>query len=206
MTLSLHLRRNWRAPFNWPPPPPRFLPPAGWQPDPSWPPPPPDWCFWRLPRGRIAVAVLLLALSGLFWWNLDWTVGVYHQHQTLDRVGVTTSAQVLEVTHDPEGDDVTNPTLTVRFTTATGRVVTVEVQRADPVPAPGDTTNVTYEPAHPTNARWAGYSGEYPDPDADPATVRGVAIAAAIATLLAALMSVPLLLTRRRPAVAATQQ
>jgi hypothetical protein len=121
VTLSLHLRRNWRAPLNWPPPPRGFSPPAGWQPDPSWPAPPPDWRFWRLPRGRIAGAVLLLLLSGLFWWNLDWEVGVYHQHQTLDRVGVMAPAQALDVYHDPEGDDLYNPTLKVRFTTATGR-------------------------------------------------------------------------------------
>jgi hypothetical protein len=82
--------------------------------------------------------------------------------------------------------------------------VTVEVQRPDRVPAPGDTTNVTYEPGHPTNARWASYSGLDPDPDADPAMVRYAIIWAAAVTLLVALLSVPLLLTRGRPAVAAT--
>jgi hypothetical protein len=206
VALSLYLRRNWRAPWNWPPPPRGFSPPAGWQPDPYWPAPPPDWRFWRLPRGRIAVAVLLLVVSGLFWWNLSWRVGVYHQHRTLDRVGVTTSAQVLEVAHDPEGDDVTRPTLTVRFTTTTGRVVTVDIDAPGPVTAPEVTSDVTYEPAHPTNARAGAYSRGFPDPDADPGTVRVATIVAAIVTLLAGLLSALLLLTRRRPAMAAIQR
>jgi hypothetical protein len=205
VTLSLHLRRNWRAPLNWPPPPRGFSPPAGWQPDPSWPAPPPDWRFWRLPRGRIAGAVLLLLLSGLFSWGLVWRVGVYHRHQTLNRVGVTTAAQVLEVSLSPEGDPVDSRDLKVRFTTATGRVVTVSIQHRGAEPMPGDTTGVTYEPAHPTNARWADFPAIYPDPDADPATVRDVATLAAVVTFLAAGMSVPLLFTRR-PAVAATHQ
>jgi hypothetical protein len=144
-------------------------------------------------------------LSGLFWWGLVWRVGVYHQHQTLNRVGVTTSAQVLDVSLPPEGDPVDSRELTVRFTTATGRVVTVRIQHRGTEPMPGATTGVTYEPAHPTNARWADYPAIYPDPDADPAAVRDVATLAAVVTLLAAGMSVPLLFTRRRPAVAATQ-
>ena len=33
-------------PPDWPPVPPGWVPPAGWQPDPSWPDPPPGWNLW----------------------------------------------------------------------------------------------------------------------------------------------------------------
>ncbi|MGC5173181.1 hypothetical protein ACLQ2Q_21275 [Microbacterium sp. DT81.1] len=37
---------RFHPPPNWPPPPPGWFPPAGWQPDPTWPPAPPNWQFW----------------------------------------------------------------------------------------------------------------------------------------------------------------
>jgi hypothetical protein len=60
---------RFNPPPNWPPVPPGWTPPAGWQPDPSWPPPPPGWQLWvpegssRRKTGLIVgglVAVLLL--------------------------------------------------------------------------------------------------------------------------------------------------
>jgi hypothetical protein len=37
---------RFNSPPGWPPRPPDWVPPEGWQPDPSWPPPPADWEFW----------------------------------------------------------------------------------------------------------------------------------------------------------------
>jgi hypothetical protein len=37
---------RFNPPPGWPPVPPGWSPPAGWQPDPSWPPPPPGWQLW----------------------------------------------------------------------------------------------------------------------------------------------------------------
>ncbi len=34
---------------GWPPVPPGWVPPAGWQPPPDWPPAPPGWQFWVQP-------------------------------------------------------------------------------------------------------------------------------------------------------------
>lgn len=42
---------RFNPPPNWPPVPPGWTPPAGWQPDPSWPPPPAGWPLW-VPAGK----------------------------------------------------------------------------------------------------------------------------------------------------------
>lgn len=42
---------RFNPPPNWPPVPPGWTPPAGWQPDPSWPPPPQGWPLW-VPEGK----------------------------------------------------------------------------------------------------------------------------------------------------------
>ena len=36
----------WRAPPNWPQPPPGWYPPTWWEPPADWPPAPPNWQFW----------------------------------------------------------------------------------------------------------------------------------------------------------------
>lgn len=65
---------RFNPPPNWPPVPPGWTPPAGWQPDPSWPPPPPGWPLWvqtgstgrrtALILGSVA-AVLLIAVAAV---------------------------------------------------------------------------------------------------------------------------------------------
>jgi hypothetical protein len=37
---------RFNPPPGWPPAPPGWSPPSGWQPDPDWPPPPPGWQLW----------------------------------------------------------------------------------------------------------------------------------------------------------------
>ena len=63
---------RFNPPPNWPPTPPGWTPPAGWQPDPTWPYPPPGWQLWvpddRPPRSKgpliagIVGGVVLLAV------------------------------------------------------------------------------------------------------------------------------------------------
>jgi hypothetical protein len=65
---------RFNPPPNWPPSPPGWTPPTGWQPDPSWPPPPPGWQLW-VPEGSSGskngliigslVAVLLLVVGAV---------------------------------------------------------------------------------------------------------------------------------------------
>lgn len=65
---------RFNPPPNWPPVPPGWTPPAGWQPDPSWPPPPEGWPLWlpdhnssrrtALLLGSV-VAVLLIAAAAV---------------------------------------------------------------------------------------------------------------------------------------------
>ncbi|MBJ7466387.1 MAG: hypothetical protein JHD38_22305 [Mycolicibacterium sp.] len=65
---------RFNPPPNWPPVPPGWTPPAGWQPDPSWPPPPQGWPLWvpeRTSGGRNGLilgavgAVLLVAVAAV---------------------------------------------------------------------------------------------------------------------------------------------
>jgi hypothetical protein len=44
--IAHYPRWCFRAPPNWPQPPPGWRPSPGWQPDPSWPLPPTGWTFW----------------------------------------------------------------------------------------------------------------------------------------------------------------
>ncbi len=37
---------RFNPPPGWPPAPPGWVPPPGWEPDPDWPPAPPGWEFW----------------------------------------------------------------------------------------------------------------------------------------------------------------
>ena len=65
---------RFNPPPNWPPVPPGWTPPTGWQPDPSWPPPPAGWPLW-VPEGRsrrrtglilgAAGAVALIAIAAV---------------------------------------------------------------------------------------------------------------------------------------------
>lgn len=65
---------RFNPPPNWPPVPPGWTPPAGWQPDPSWPPPPQGWPLW-VPEGTsggrtwlilgAVGAVLLIAVAAV---------------------------------------------------------------------------------------------------------------------------------------------
>jgi len=51
---------RFNPPPNWPPAPPGWTPPPGWQPDPSWPPVPPGWQLWvedRPARGKAALII-----------------------------------------------------------------------------------------------------------------------------------------------------
>jgi hypothetical protein len=58
---------RFNPPPNWPPAPPGWTPPPGWQPDPSWPPIPPGWQLWvpDAPRRKtgLIVAAALAAVS-----------------------------------------------------------------------------------------------------------------------------------------------
>lgn len=65
---------RFNPPPTWPPAPPGWTPPPGWQPDPSWPPLPPGWPLWldeTKPAHRTALilgalgAVLLIAVGAV---------------------------------------------------------------------------------------------------------------------------------------------
>ena len=95
--ISHTVAMRFNPPPNWPPVPPDWTPPAGWQPDPSWPPPPPGWPLWvqdnRSGRrtGLIlgAVAVVLLIVIGAVV-----TVAVTrHASSTVPSAAPTTTAQ-----------------------------------------------------------------------------------------------------------------
>jgi hypothetical protein len=58
---------RFNPPPNWPPAPPGWTPPPGWQPDASWPPVPPGWQLWvsdppRRKTGLIIAAALAATL------------------------------------------------------------------------------------------------------------------------------------------------
>jgi hypothetical protein len=89
---------RFNPPPNWPPVPPGWTPPAGWQPDPSWPPPPPGWPLWvagntsrtGLILGSVG-AVLLIAVGAVI------TVAVTRDGPTAGPVvePTTTTAEAL---------------------------------------------------------------------------------------------------------------
>jgi hypothetical protein len=64
---------RFNPPPNWPPAPPGWMPPPGWQPDAAWPPLPPGWPLWvpdapRRKTGLIVgavVAVVFIAVGGV---------------------------------------------------------------------------------------------------------------------------------------------
>ena len=55
---------RFNPPPNWPPAPPGWTPPPGWQPDPSWPPLPPGWQLWVEDRSGASQGGLIIGATG----------------------------------------------------------------------------------------------------------------------------------------------
>jgi hypothetical protein len=54
---------RFNPPPNWPPAPPGWTPPPGWQPDASWPPVPPGWQLWVDDSSRRKTGLIIGALA-----------------------------------------------------------------------------------------------------------------------------------------------
>jgi hypothetical protein len=100
---------RFNPPPNWPPAPPGWTPPTGWQPDPSWPPPPPGWPLWvsdGKPGRRNGLilasvgAVLLIAVGAVI------TVAVTRDGSTTGPVGAPTNTTAAALSDEDQIEDV----------------------------------------------------------------------------------------------------
>lgn len=101
-SITLEAMR-FNPPPNWPPAPPGWTPPPGWQPDASWPPLPPDWQLWvddTPARGKVgliigALATVLLIAVGV-------VVAIVVTRQTPDITVTAPTTTVAEKTDEEQ--------------------------------------------------------------------------------------------------------
>jgi hypothetical protein len=81
---------RFNPPPNWPPAPPGWTPPPGWQPDRSWPPLPPGWPLWVPEPRRRKTGLILGALAATLLIAVGVVVAIVAANRTATTAAPTT--------------------------------------------------------------------------------------------------------------------
>jgi hypothetical protein len=92
---------RFNPPPNWPPAPPNWTPPPGWQPDPAWPPLPPGWPLWVPDAPRRKPGLVIGALAAALFIVVGGVVAIVATTRTPD-ITVTPTSTTKEAKSDED--------------------------------------------------------------------------------------------------------